>query len=155
MSKQVQIGNDVYIIPDAGENPGWGEDLTAFLEAVAQSLENVQGPNDILQSSATLSNNQSTPTDINGLAFNVADVNFIEVEFFIFRTFDSGSTVAVESGKVMGHYNGADFEISTESTGDAGIDITVTATGQFQYTSSDLANHVSSTIKFKARTIDE
>lgn len=155
MSKQLQIGSDIFNYPEQGENPGWGEEATAWAEAVTDALQDVQGPNDLLLTSATLVNNQATPADISGLLFNVAQVEAVEVDFFITRTFDSGTSVTTERGKILGSYDGTTFSISTETDGgDTGVEITVTNAGQFQYTSSDLTNHTSSTIRFKASTID-
>ena len=155
MSKQLQIGQDIFNYPEQGENPGWGEEATSWAEAVTNSLANVQGENDILITSATLSNNQSTPANIPGLSFNAAAVQSVEIDYFIVRTFDLGASTVVETGKILGSYDGSDFFISTEGDGGVtGVDITVTSAGQFQYTSSDLTDHQSSTIRFRARTID-
>jgi hypothetical protein len=154
MSKQVQIGSDIYVIPDAGDNPGWGEDLTKYLEAIADALTEVQGPNDILVTSATLANNQLVAANIPGLLFNVSEVQGIEVDCFIIRTYDSGISVATERIKILGDYNGSAFSISQESSNDTGVVISVDNSGQFKYTSSDLPNHISSVIRFRAKTID-
>lgn len=154
MAKQYTIGTKTFNYPDAGENPGWGEDATDWAGAVTDALQTVQGPNDILLTSATLANNQTSATNIPGLSFNVAQVEAVEIDYYITRTFDSGSTVISERGKILGDYNGTDFIISTESSGDTGVDFFVTSGGQFQYTSSDLTNHTSSTIRFSAKTID-
>lgn len=154
MPKIVQIGSTSYIIPEEGDKAGWGEDTTSWMQGVTDALENVQGPNDILSTSATLTNNQSSATNIPGLLFNVAEVESVEIDYVIKRVYDSGSTTVVESGKILGNYDGTDFVISQETTGDAGVEITVTSSGQFQYTTSDLANHVSSVIRFKSTTID-
>lgn len=154
MSKTVQIGSRVFEIPDQGDNPGWGEEVTAWIEAATQALENVQGANDILTTSATLANNQAVAADIPGLLFNISQVESVEIDYVITRTYDLGATVVVESGKILGNFNGSDFVISVEATGETGTDISVLNTGQFQYTSSDLTDHISSIIRFQAKTID-
>ena len=92
--------------------------------------------------------------DISGLLFNVAEVESVEIDYFIKRIFDSGGTTTVETGKILGSFDGSDFIISTESTGGTGVVISALASGQFQYTSTNLANHTSSLIRFRARTID-
>lgn len=155
MSKQVQIGSDIFIIPEAGENPGWGEDLTDFFEAVVEALETVEGPNDITITSATLANNQTTPADVPGFLFNAAQVQAINARYLVIRTYNAGSTVETESGKITGNYDGTDFYIAVESVGDVGIDLSITSGGQIQYTTTDLTNHVSTVIRFEAQTIDQ
>jgi len=154
MAKTLQIGSTSYIIPEQGEKAGWGEDTTAYLEAIANSLANVQGPNDLLTASANLANNQAVSANITGLVFNTGEVQHVNIEFIIIREFDSGATTTVESGNIIGNYDGTDFYMSLDSVGDTGVQVTVNSSGQFQYTSSDLANHVSSTIRYKASTID-
>jgi hypothetical protein len=155
MSTTVIIGNKTFEIPDPGEKPGWGEDTTDYLIAIAEALSTVQGPNDILQSSATLANNVSSPIAVSGFSFSTADVLAINCEFFVTRVFDSGSSVITESGNIIGSFDGSIFSISVDSEGDSGVTFDITNTGQITYVSSDLTNHVSSTIVFKGATIDQ
>jgi hypothetical protein len=154
MSKTVIVGSTTFTIPEAGDNPGWGEDVTAWICAVTDALDNVQGTNDLLVTSATLANNQTTAANITGLSFNIAQVESVEIDYFIEREFDSGTSTVTETGKILGSYDGTDFTISSETTDETGTVISVLSTGQFQYTTSNLANHVSSIIRFRARTID-
>lgn len=155
MSIKLQVGNTVYNYPVQGEGNGHGEDATAWAEGVTAALGNFLGPNDLLITIANLANNTTTPQNIPGLVFNTGDVQHINVEYLIVRTFDNGSSVVSESGPIYGNFNGIDFNISIESTGDnSGIELDVTSGGQFTYTSSDLTDHVSSLIYFKASTID-
>jgi hypothetical protein len=155
MSKTLQIGSQTFDVPEQGDKAGWGEETTAFFEAIAEALETVQGPNDILTTSATLANNQTLSANIPGLNFDVSEVQAIDIKYLVIRTYDLGSTVITEAGRVLGSFNGTEFVISIETDGnDSGFDISVLNSGQFQYTTSDLPNHVSSTIRFEARTID-
>lgn len=155
MTKSLQVSNDIFEYPVQGTGAGHGEDATGWAEAVTAALANFLGPNDILLTSANLANNASTPQIIPGLSFNTGQVQHINVEFLIVRIFNSGSNRSVESGKVYGNYNGSDFRISVEAVGDnTGVDLDATAGGQLTYTSSDLTDHQSSVIFFKASTID-
>lgn len=155
MPKNVQIGSNPHIIPEQGDNPDWGENTTDWMIDVTDALANVQGPNDILITTTTLNNNQSTPANISGLVFNTGDVQAVKIEFLIIRIFDSGSTTLTESGTIKGNYDGSEFFINTDAVGDSGVTITVTNSGQFQYISDDKTNHVSSTMRYKATTIDQ
>jgi hypothetical protein len=154
MSKTVQIGSRVFEIPDQGDNPGWGEEVTAWIEAATDALSSVQGANDILVTSATLANNQSTAADIPGLLFNIAEVERVEIDYIITRVYDLGASTLTEAGKIIGSFDGSEFNITVEAEGESGTTITVLNTGQFQYTTTDLTNHISSIIRFKASTID-
>lgn len=154
MSTTVTVGNKTFEIPDPGEKIGWAEDTTDYLIAVADALATVQGPNDILQTSSALANNVTTPTAIPNFLFDTSDVLSIDCDFFITRVFDSGTSTVAESGKIIGSYDGSEFTISVDSEGDSGITFDITNVGQVTYTSSNLTDHQSSTIVFKARTID-
>ena len=154
MSKQLQIGSEIFDYPEQGDKAGWGDEATAWAVAVTNALQNVQGPNDILITSATLANNQTTAANISGLTFNVSQVEAVEVDYYIERIFDAGASTVVETGKILGSYDGSDFVISTETTGNTGVSIDVLSSGQFTYTSSDLTTHQSSIIRFRAKSID-
>jgi len=154
MSKTVTIGNEVIEFPEQGESAPWGEPVTQFAEAVEDVLADVQGSNDILLSQASLVNNQTTLANINGFIFNTGQVQAIFSEFLVTRTYDSGASVVTESGVIEGNFDGTTFFITVSSVGDAGMEFDITNGGQVQYKSSNLTNHKSSIIKFKAKTID-
>lgn len=154
-TKTVTVGSKTFEIPIEGANPPWGEDLTAFFEAVADALTTVQGPNDVLITSASLSNNQTSFSNIPGLIFNTGQVQGVEIDYLLIRIYDSGASTVTEYGKILGNYNGTTFTISRQFSGDAGFQIDVLNTGQFQYKSSNLANHISTEIRYKAKTIDQ
>lgn len=155
MARTLQIGSKVFEIPDAGETAGWGEDATEYLVAIAEALESVQGPNDILLTAASLANNQTTAANIPGLVIDlIGDVKAAEIDYAIERVYNSGATTISENGKILSSYDGTQFKISVESEGDVGVIIDADNTGQFTYTSSNLADHVSTIIRFRARTID-
>lgn len=153
MSVNVTVGSDTFKIPVQGEGAGWGEDTTAWIQAVSESLSSVFNSQDLRATAASLANNQSSAANIVGLKFDTSEVISVEVKFFIKRIYDSGSSVLVETGSILGYYSGSTFVISVESVGNAGVTIDVTNTGQFQYTSTNLANSVSNIIVFTAKTM--
>ena len=67
MTVKLQIGNRIFNYAIEGSPSGWGEENSAWAEAVTNGLLTVQGPNDILPTSATLINDQSTPVSVAGL----------------------------------------------------------------------------------------
>jgi opacity protein-like surface antigen len=151
MTKKLQIGNDIFDYPVQGDG-NWGEEATAWAEAVTEALQNVQGPNDILITSAVLDNDQSTPAAIAGLQFNTTDVLSVRIEYFIKR---EGTSTETEQGFVDANFDGVNWKSNQESVGDVGVIFTFDASGQVFYISSDFPGHTSSTIRFRARTIDE
>lgn len=154
MAIELQIGNEIFQYPENGENPGWGEEATAWAEAVTEALANLIGPNDILLTSASLANNVSTLTDIPGFRFNLAEVQSFEADFYIERLFEFGTQSTTEAGKIFGRYDGSNLFVSVEANGDSGITFDATAGGQVQYVSTELSNFQSATIRFRAKTID-
>ena len=152
MAIELQVGNEIFLYPENGSSPieEWGEEASEWSRAVTDLLATIQSPNDITLTTFSLQDDQSVAADIVGLTFSTTQVIDVEVTYIIERIV--GATVYTESGRVIGNYNGTDFFISTETVGDAGVLISVTSTGQFQYTTTNLG-HNSCTIKFKASTI--
>lgn len=156
MAKDLQIGSTIYPYPEPGEGAGWSEGATNWAQGVTDALATVQGPNDILLTTATLANNQPIPQDIVGLDFDTGQVQHITVEFLLIRTYtDPEIPTETESGTIIGNFSGSDFYISPDSIGDVGVEFGITSVGQMQYTSEDRLNTDNLTIKFKARTIDQ
>lgn len=155
--KTIQIGDNIFELPLTGSNPSWGENLSEIIEALADSSQLIQGPNDVLLSSANILNNQTSPVNLGNLAFNTANVLAVEVDYFVVRTFDIGSGVqsVTENGKLTANYDGANWKLSQISTGQVGVEFLITPQGQVRYLSSDLAGHINGTARFRAKTIDE
>jgi len=156
MTKLFQIVNEIFQYAEHGDG-NWGEEATAWAEAVTNALNSVQGPNDILLATATLLNNQPTPVNVTNLSFNTSDVLSFEVDFFITRIFNDGSgeETITENGTLSANFNGTLWQTSASSVGDVGVDLTVNASGQVQYTSNDLTGHISSTMRYRGKTIDQ
>lgn len=155
MSVTLQIGNQVFEYPENLENPGWGEDATAWANAVTERLKTLQGSNDIIITNSALLNNQSTPVSIPGLVFNMGEVLQMRIEYYIKRVYNGTSSVVTETGVILGHFDGTNLDITQESSEDStGIDISVDATGQFKYTSTNLTGFSSGLMIFKATTFN-
>lgn len=107
-----------------------------------------------------LANNQSSAADVDGLKVNSRAVSQAVVEFLVQRvTTGAGATELVESGSFILTYNptAADWSISLtniNSPDNSGVDFTVTATGQVQYTSSNITGTASiSRVFWRMRTL--
>jgi len=74
MSRTLVINSIPYQIPDDGEDPGWGDQTTDWMEAVTGVLTDLVGPDDILETSFSIANNQTTFADVTGLIFNGGSV---------------------------------------------------------------------------------
>jgi hypothetical protein len=156
MSKRITIGSNTYNLPLAGENPGWGEELSDIIEALADASNDSVGPDDILETSALISNNISSATNINLFKFNTSTVRSFEAQYYIFRKNDS--TTISEAGIIIGNNDDTlGWSISIQKTGEADVVFDIDSTGQVTYTSSDMGgvyDTTNSKIKFAAKALN-
>lgn len=139
MPKTLTVGTDQFEFPLEGENSGYGESITDWAEAVTDALSTVQQPNDVLRTTSTISNNQTSFTNIPSFSFDTSEVRAINSEFLVTRSTTSPAVTVVESGFIEGNFDGSNWSISVRSVGDAGVEFNITSGGQVQYKSSDLA----------------
>lgn len=154
MAVNLTVNGTTFAYPENGEEPGWGESATAWAEEVTTVLASVLGTNDIVQTSFNIANNVGAATNITGLVFNTAAVRAAIIEYSLYRVTDSNEVA--ESGllNVVYKTNAAVWELSQISVGDSQVTFSVTNTGQFQYTSTNLAGtNYSGLMKFRARTV--
>lgn len=162
MPRNLTIGNEVFEFPEVGENAGYGSEVTDWAQAVTDALANVQKPNDILTTSATINNNQSIATNIPGFSFSTAEVIAIDCRFFIKRVTTGPNATYVEVGYIEGYFDGSNWGISIRSTGhagvegDIGVELSILPSGQIQYRSSNVpgATHTG-IIFFEAKVIND
>jgi hypothetical protein len=158
MAKTLIVNNTPYEYPTEGDAPGWGADATGWAEAVTEVLSNLQGPNDILETSFSIANNQTTLADVTGLSFNAGSVRSSRINYSIFRISDSNPSGNAESGVIDIVYdNNAGWLIAQGDTvGFAGCIFTITPAGQFRYTSTDIGslNYIGE-MRFYAKSIQQ
>lgn len=167
MSKDLQIGSNIYEYPSPGEPAGWSEGASDWAEGVTNALATVQGPNDITLESDTLT---ATSGNIDGFLFDSATVQGFDAQFVVTRTYTDNTPKEVESGDIIGNAANGEFSISVSSIGDVGITFSILSqseidalpipdpskvAGQIQYTLEQRDNTQNVQIKFKAKTIDQ
>ena len=126
--------------------------VSAHLKGINTALASVGvGPaGDIGETSFSAANNQSAAANVTGFSFSNSVVRSFSAHVSVFR--DATSDL-YESINILGVQKGSDWDISISRVGDdSGIEFTITTSGQIQYTSTNLAGHVASTIKFRAET---
>lgn len=139
MSDQVNLKNTIYLIPANLEEPNWGESLTSYLKAIAEAINSISGPSDLIESSFTIDNNISSPTDVTGFFFDSTTVRSFAVRGNITRQ-HGASTFEYEEFTLVGLFeDAAGWKLQREGLDDAGVDFTITSAGQVQYTSTNLA----------------
>jgi hypothetical protein len=84
MSVSIIINNSEYEIPTSGTNADWGEALTDAIVALSNVVGTLSGPFDVLTSSSTIFNINTTQSP-NGYIFSSADVRSFESRYVITR----------------------------------------------------------------------
>lgn len=103
----------------------------------------------IEEQSFNIVNNQISYSDITGLAFNNAEIRSFDALLSISI---NAATPLYESIKLTGIQKASGWELNSLSIGDnTGILLSIDATGQVQYVSSDYPGFSTGTIKFKAQ----
>lgn len=100
--------------------------------------------------SASLANNQAAPANVTGLSFNPALIRSAEIHYSI--TINATSSL-FEAGTLVVLQKNSGWNISQTCVGDdTGIVLSITSSGQVQYTSPAFTGFSSATIKFRAIT---
>lgn len=155
MSKTLVVNGTTIEFPEQGQDPQWGPEVTTFAEEVASVLNNLTSVDDILLTSFSLTNNQSTFADIAGLQFSKTSVRSAEIVLNVYIT-SSTEELQETIHMTLSYKNTLDeFRLAISSSGDnSGITFNVTSNGQIQYKSTNVTGTgYVGTIKFKAATI--
>lgn len=149
---RLTIQGNTYDYPDPGQDPGWGEEATAWAEAVTAALNTLIGLGDILETSFTLQDNISSPSNVEGLRFDPAFVRAANVSYSVIR---NGIN---QSGTLHISYNssgaiGEKFTLQDTGSGNVGIAFSILDSGQVQYRSASTGS--TSQIKFSAKTLSQ
>lgn len=153
MPIQLTVNGTVYNYPVAGEEQKWGEDGTAWAEAVTNILSTIVGDGFIPETTVTIDDNITSFTNILGASFNNSISRAFRFTYAVSRT--DGSSVFTETGVITGVYDGSEWDYTIERLGDAGMTFNVTSTGQIQYKSTNIGGTYSGDINFYANDVSE
>lgn len=162
MPVSLVVNNVAFEYPIPGDSPGWGEGATDWAVEVTTVLNSFFGPNDIIQNTASISNNQASPTNITGLLFNTGQVRSAIVEYSVYRISTANPSGHAESGTLTATYDnsaapGSKWSlIGSDLNGNSGVTFTILDTGQFQYVSTDInSTGYTGNMHFRARTLNQ
>lgn len=157
MSKTLVVNGTSFEYPTPGEPKGWGEDATLWSEEVTDLLSDLKGPNDILQTTFSVANNQVSVANVIGLAFDSASVRSAKIQYSLYRV--TNSNELAETGEIYLIYknNANTWTLSRQFFGDdAGVTFSITSGGQVQYTSTNVAGtSYSGELTFRAQTLNQ
>lgn len=155
MPQNLTVNGNNYAYPIAGDEPGWGEDATAWAAEVTNVLSDIQGIDDIPETTFIIANNTTASADVVGLVFNPTTVRSATVTYSVYRSTDT--TELAEKGTLElvfknGGTPGSKWTIGQVYFGDdSGVRFSMTDAGQIQYTSSDISgSNYSGEIRFEA-----
>ena len=161
MSIELEVGNETFEFPEDGDEQGWGEEVTAWAEAVSDLLGDLGGTSDdITITSFTIAQGVTAAslTAVTGLLFAPATVRSAVITYSIIRTTATVLTGKAEAGEIRvvydaGASSGSKWLITQESVGNADVSFAVNDTGQFTYSSTTIAGGTYvGTMKFMAKT---
>jgi hypothetical protein len=125
--------------------------ISAHLKGIDNKFATITGSaGDIVETSFSIANNQSSAANVTGLSFANGTVRSFEA---LVSVYINATSSTYENFKIFGIQRGADWKIDVSSVGDnSGIVFSITNAGQIQYTSTNNAGFSSGTMKFRAIT---
>jgi len=147
---QLTISGTIIDFPDSAADPNWAPAVIQFATLVSEALSGVVGPYDVSPQVINIdSSNPGTAVDIQALNFPTAFVRAAFIRYSLFRTADSPTSSAYESGNIIVVYNpngsiGSKWELIQNFAGDGEIVFSIADTGQVKFTTTQIGttNHV-------------
>jgi hypothetical protein len=161
MSVVVTINGVDYSIPTVGEEL-WGTEVTDWMVAVSTELSNLVVDGDLGPTVlVTVANNQASAANVSSLSFDSAEIRSAVIEYYVYRTWNTGTEEAIESGTLYINYKDIAAEwdmvqVGANVTG-SGVTFSVTSAGQVQYVSDNKTPSASyaGTLKYRARVLSK
>jgi hypothetical protein len=161
LSILLTIAGVTYNYPEQGQDPQWGDEAADWAQAVSNVLNTLIAPGDILATTATINDNVSVVTDINGLNFDPTLVRSTNVTYNIYRVSIDTPSGNSEDGTLFINYDnnaapGSKWTLSQRTNGNSGVAFSILDNGQVQYISTEIdtgSGGYSGTINFSARSL--
>lgn len=157
---QITIAGTVYQYPDVGESPNWGREATTVIQALAEALNTLFSPGDILSTKYNIDNNVSVAQPVNGLLFDSNITRAATIPYAIYRVSTDEPTGNAEEGSLFIVYDdnasaGNKWVMSrTTLVGSSGVIFDITDLGQVTYESTDIGViGYSGSVTFSAKTL--
>lgn len=161
MSVQLVVGGVTYDYPTINDEL-WGGESTDWAIAVTSELSQVAVVGDIGPTTlVTITNGQTLAANVTGLVLNPADIRAGIVEYYVDRTWDSGSLEVAEVGHLYLLYKdqSATWTIAQvgNDVGSTGVTFSITAGGQVQYVSDTVSPSTgySGLMKYRLRVLQK
>lgn len=153
------VNGQNYEFPGESDPPAWGTLVLDWATAVTGVLGEVVGVGDIVQTSAAIANNVSSPAVVSGLLFNSSTVRGAVVTYSVYRvTTNSGAQELAETGQMFLSFKSTanTWDIAIAGSSSANVVFSVNSNGQVLYTSSNMTGlSYSGIIKFRASALTQ
>jgi len=137
----------------------WATDATDWAVAVTNELNELIVDGDIGPNTLVIVNNDGLTHDVDGLAFSTANIRSAVVEYYVYRSYNSGASEVAEAGHLYLLYrdiaNSWTITQIGNSIGEAQVNFSITAGGQVRYTATPLAATHVGRIKYRARVLQK
>lgn len=159
MSVALTVNGITYNFPSNNDEL-WGNDATGWAQAINSVINNLVVDGDIGPTTlVSVTNNQVAPTNVNNLAFDASVIRAAFVQYYVYRTWNSGSEEVVEMGTLYVAFkdiaNEWTLSQAGQNTESSGVQFDITNAGQVTYTSSNLTPSASysGTMKYRAQVL--
>lgn len=152
------INGQIFDFPTSGQEPNWADGLSGWAEEVTTVLNSIAGTGTINETQVTIDNN-ATNKVVNGLLFNEAFTQGMEITYRIYRKTDSielaekGSLdVVFKPGAVEKWFISRRIDAGDDSL----VALDITDQGQITYTTTPIAGtNYQGYIRFKTKNVLE
>lgn len=157
MSVPINIQGTIIQYPSSSGSPNWAPELIKFSQAVEAALAGVAGPFDVAPQTLDISaSNPGVAVVINPLNFPTSSVRSAFVTYAVYRSADSPTTTAAETGTIIALYDTAagSWLLQQDFIGDGQITFAISNTGQISYSTTQIGttNH-SGILTFSAKAV--
>lgn len=122
MPTPLVVNNNTFEYPIPGDEPGWGEGATGWAVEVTDVLSNLQGTDDIPETTFSVANNVASPANVVGLLFNSSTVRAGVIDYSVYRSneedFDpTDVNITTNIITIVGHVLTNDSQVTFATTG--------------------------------------
>jgi hypothetical protein len=148
----IVIKGVTYNLPQQGQTSPWGEELLSIIRGLSDALNTVGNPNDIPSTVVSLLNNQTSPRNISGLVLDSATTKGAILSYSAQR-FTPTANLS-ECGQVYITKTPSGFQLARYNVGDVSLVLSIQATGQVQYTTSNLLGAYTGSLNFNVKVFN-
>lgn len=160
MGRSLVVGSETFDYPNNNEDPGYGEQASDWANAITDILSSLTSAYDILDTTASLTNNQSSAASVTGLSFSSTVTRSFIIDYTVYRYADTNTITAYadgSGGKVVvtmaahGLSDGNTVVISGSTNYNGTFVISDVTTNTFEITDTWVADDAAGTYKAYSR----